>query len=137
MLDQGANPIVCDRNGNAPLHLADDLQVILFLLDKGADTELLDHYGETPLCGATRQEMWDKARILLDRGANPDVSGKHGRAPLHSADDLQFIQLLLDRRITILIRIWSTCWYRHRRDKKGESLKSNNCYWVWYRPPPG
>lgn len=37
----------------------------------------------------------DKARIMLEQGANPNVCDIYGNTPLHSADDLQIIQLLL------------------------------------------
>ncbi|XP_024532718.1 E3 ubiquitin-protein ligase XB3 isoform X1 [Selaginella moellendorffii] len=73
-----------------PLHLAasiGQLEVLIALLERGADAEPLDRYGKTPLMLACKQKKWACAEWLLDRaGANIIVFGSsRGRTCLHYA----------------------------------------------------
>ncbi len=88
-------------NGDTPLMYAalyGTVDSVRKLLDAGADPNLGNYVGATPL-------MWSvddvqKVRLLLDRGANPDVISDERRSALQVAlgfDDDATVQLLLSR----------------------------------------
>lgn len=58
------------------------------LLDAGADANLADPQGITPLAMATNNFKFDMAALLLERGANPNRWDFWGRTPLYMAVDL-------------------------------------------------
>lgn len=53
------------------------------LVDVGANLELRDGYGNTPLARATFSSRGDGEviTILLEAGANPDATNEHGNSP--------------------------------------------------------
>ena len=71
---------VCVAAGNA-----NSKDVIQVLLERGADPDLADCYGRTPLHWAARCGNKDVLRHLLDSGAKPNSLDKAGRTPLHDA----------------------------------------------------
>lgn len=56
----------------------DDTVLLLFLLDKGAEIELADLKGETPLFKAVTSEKIEAIQCLLDHCANPYMRDKGG-----------------------------------------------------------
>lgn len=71
--------------GGSALHLAalqGKYEAARLLLDRGADVNLRDRTGETPLSNALIREHYKLATLLLDRGASTDVVGPSGRTPL-------------------------------------------------------
>jgi ankyrin repeat protein len=59
-------------DGRTPLHFSaqlGDVELIRMLLARGADPELRDHYGETPLKAAERDGATEAARVLAAGGA--------------------------------------------------------------------
>ncbi|KAI1359844.1 ankyrin repeat-containing domain protein [Xylaria arbuscula] len=88
----GVALIQATRNGN--------LEIVQLLLDHGADIELQDEFGCTPLCYATICKQLEVAQLLLDRGANVESKGRFGGTILVEASSKcrrQIVQLLLDR----------------------------------------
>jgi len=63
----------------------DDIELVKLLLEKGADVNVKDQRGFTPLhkaCGLGRFRI---AKFLLDHGANPEARNVNDRTPLHIA----------------------------------------------------
>lgn len=78
--------IVNDRDafGNTPLHYAckrGDIEVIEFLLKKGADPNVENNEGKTPLFYLNPKAV-SAIKMMLDYGANPRVEDKHGKTLL-------------------------------------------------------
>jgi truncated hemoglobin YjbI len=59
------------------------------LLDSGADIEVRDAYGETPLRRAVNCLKVETAQLLLDRGANAFSVGSKGLTPMEAATRLR------------------------------------------------
>jgi ankyrin repeat protein len=69
------------RGGNG----AEDVEIVKFLLDKGANVDAKDHMGRTPLTWATGLRLLGTMTLLLDRGANVNATDRSGATPLHFA----------------------------------------------------
>ena len=72
--------------GNTALFLAatsQNISALTALLDAGADTEIANTHGNTPLWPAIFFSKGDQAaaRALLDRGADPDHVNLAGNSP--------------------------------------------------------
>ena len=55
------------------------------LLDKGADIESKDNYGQTPLSWAAERGHEAVVQLLLDKGADIESKDDDGRTPLSLA----------------------------------------------------
>ncbi|KAL4997450.1 ankyrin repeat-containing domain protein [Aspergillus recurvatus] len=76
--------------GQAALHWAiegSDNSAVKLLIDHGADINLQNRYGRTPLwlSAAEWNDNWGAARLLLDAGADPDIEDQWGYPPLWTA----------------------------------------------------
>jgi len=84
--DTSGNDILC-----TPLHLAASLnspnsvEIIKYLLQKGADINRLDVKNRTPLWRAVRAVLYSNVKVLLESEANPDIADESGVTPLHLA----------------------------------------------------
>lgn len=101
LLKRGLDPNTRGPGGQPALTLAlqkESPKVTRVLLDApGADLDLANEHGETPLMLASLKGAVDIARQLLDRGAKVD---RTGWAPLHyaaSGPSVAMLKLLLDR----------------------------------------
>lgn len=107
LLANGADPRVCDGDGNTPLHHAarsSDPGVAALLRDAAAELDALNHEGHSPLAIACLAGNWRLARFLLERGARPEPDG--GSPVLLAAaateeDDPAGVQLLLKHKARI------------------------------------
>ena len=115
LLSAGVSPN-CRRvvNGKSPLHYAAQFgytDMVKLLLDAGADPNMSDSWGLTPLHWASEPSTEDVdqatamsvVKLLLNSGADPNKADKQGRTPLHSAAQVKvfhyknrkIVQLLL------------------------------------------
>ena len=74
--------------------------IVNILLDAGADKEVKDEYGRTPLDVAAWEGHTDIVKLLLDAGADKEVKDRDGRTPLHFAamhkGHTDIVKLLVD-----------------------------------------
>jgi len=69
-----------DQSGATPLFYAAraESSVILTLLDSGADPNIQDNSGNTPLHLVTGVDRVEIIKRLLEKGANPNIKGSYG-----------------------------------------------------------
>ena len=75
-----------------------DLNWLTLLLARGAQTDLLNVMGDTPLSVAVQTDWREGARLLLEKGATADVFNRRGVTPLIFATqnrNLAMIDLLI------------------------------------------
>jgi len=90
-------------SGQSALHIVverRDPTWLAFLLGKGANPNIADAQGTTPLMLATRLRFLDGAQTLLDNGAQVDKANDSGETPLIRAvqmRDLPLIRLLVSK----------------------------------------
>ena len=76
-------------NKRTPLHWASDygqVDVLNFLVSKGANIEAKDAFGITPLLAAVYEGHDNAVRFLVSKGANKNVKGPDGMTPLEAAE---------------------------------------------------
>lgn len=94
-----------EENDRSLLHLAVDeglFRIVTLMLDAGADTEMEDSWGETPLFSAVRNGDLDMAVMLLDHGASVVHPNRFGMTPLTAAarvvdGSVDMMRLLIER----------------------------------------
>ena len=81
------NAMVPDTKHRALDYAADNghIATVEALLSWGADVNPQDHYGFTPLHGASRRGHLPCVLALLKAGANPTLPSTQGTLPIHSA----------------------------------------------------
>jgi len=75
-------------------------ETVLALLEGGAEVNVPDDIGMTPLHGAAMIGDVDVARVLVDKGADVNRQTRDGYTPLHVAaisGKTEFVQFLLDK----------------------------------------
>ena len=84
-----ANYVEPGINKRTPLHWAADygkVDVIEYLLSKGANIEAKDNYGNTPLFAAIYEGHDAAVAALLAKGANKNAIGQNGKKPIEVAE---------------------------------------------------
>jgi ankyrin repeat protein len=99
-LELGLDPNLSDSDGQPALHLARTSEMILLLLEAGADIEGRDEYGRTTLGHACGEGNLDVVRTLVERGADVNATYDHGYSVLMNAagalePDPEVVRLLL------------------------------------------
>ncbi|MCA7010493.1 ankyrin repeat domain-containing protein [Wolbachia endosymbiont of Tribolium confusum] len=93
----------CNDDNWALLHYAvyyGNLDMVSFLIDKGAKIEIRSKEGKTPLHLAVEEAKQNMINLLLDRGADIEAKNNDGRTPLYLAaynNDSGVIELLCNR----------------------------------------
>jgi ankyrin repeat protein len=103
LLKKGANmdAITADGELNSTLHLAiiwNDLLIMDYLLDHGANTEGINKDGSTPLLLAVRYRQYLSVQRLLEHGSDINAQDSSGFTSLHWTifqDDADILLLLL------------------------------------------
>ncbi len=75
---------VPDNAGNSPLQIAaleGFVDVVRFLLEKGAEVDTRNIDKETPLIDAVENGHWEVVKLLLEFGANPRLGNAKGDEP--------------------------------------------------------
>jgi ankyrin repeat protein len=107
LLERGANPNACDKDGSTALHYATrqgHAAVIIQLLKGGANSDAPEPSGRTALHIAAIEGNEELLRELLRYGANPNAKSKDGRTALHYAAYKGFprvIMLLLEWNVDV------------------------------------
>ena len=83
LLDLGADINMLNKRGGTPLHMVKDDAVASVLLQRQADVHALEEGGWTPLHSAAFRGAGDVIRVLVDGGADANARDKYGNAPLH------------------------------------------------------
>ena len=131
LLDHGADFARADRDGMAALHylaLMDGeepplLETLQAFMAKGADPNVSDSHGMTPLIFAAFRNRPQLVTALLSAGADPKATRKtairHCRLPVSAA-----------------MRSWSSCWSGSFRSRDFRRSGHGVCYdgnWVYHR----
>lgn len=92
LLDNGASPNVQNNRKQTPLHLLarkhfhkGNVCQLMVLVKKGADINMRDFKGRTPLHDAVLCKMIENVKCLLDNGADIDSQDRYGETVLHLA----------------------------------------------------
>ncbi|KAL8999176.1 MAG: hypothetical protein Q9169_001955 [Polycauliona sp. 2 TL-2023] len=114
LLQHGADATTRDKKGYTPMHTVFDLEynvrdqksLIKLLMDHGADPNIPNDFGETPLFLAVSDGHIAAAEFLLQHGANVNARDKDGSTPIHAVkysnvdvdaeDQESLIRLLID-----------------------------------------
>jgi ankyrin repeat protein len=102
-----------DDSGNAPLHFAGTPAVIDLLCDRGADPNITNPWGDTPLHIAIRalletkgygqqllQRLLSRIQQLLLRGTNKDQTNRAGHSPVSIVNQAIQTRLFYDGQVT-------------------------------------
>ena len=99
-LDKTSNGIVNTRdytNGESALHITvkrRDMTWTSFMLAKGANPNVKDSQGDTPLMAATRVGFVEGVNLLIQQGAQVDLVNGNGETPLIVAAQTRNIPLV-------------------------------------------
>ena len=100
MLDKPGSSVINARSletGEGALHIVvrrGDMTYLRFLLQKGADANLRDKSGTTPLLLAVRQGQAEMIPVLVAGRANPNLADQSGVTPLILATQLRNIDMV-------------------------------------------
>jgi SMI1/KNR4 family protein SUKH-1/ankyrin repeat protein len=75
---------VSTKHGNSPLH-SSDAQITTVLLKNGANPNLINNYGCSPLHSAAYFGRDEALKLLLEYGADKSLRDKEGKTPLDHA----------------------------------------------------
>lgn len=85
LLKNGADPNLRDASGSTPLHDCPDVEDVRLLLTHGASVHVRDLEGQTPLFNAVERGNEDTVALLLDHGADVNEADNTGMSPLSRA----------------------------------------------------
>jgi ankyrin repeat protein len=76
------------------------MEIVNLLLEKGADVNLKDNFGTTPLKSAALNGHMRIVKLLLEKGADVNLTDKYDKTPLHWAvfnGHMEIVNLLLEK----------------------------------------
>lgn len=77
------------------------LEVIEYLLQQGADVNCVNKQGNTPLHRAVSQKYIEGMKLLLEYGADPCIPNNESKLPKHVTTKLELIALLESYEVPI------------------------------------
>jgi ankyrin repeat protein len=98
LLDAGVDPNAVDKLGNSPLFwVGDDPDIAEVLIENGANVNLKNKDGLTPLMESIFSNHYELAKLLLQKGADTAIRDLKGKTALDYAveQDAEEIILLL------------------------------------------
>jgi len=119
-----ANPNIVDEFGRSALHFANSSSsgiptITILLISHGADVNLKDFDGKTPLFWAASNGHEESCRLLIDHGADFNTQDRDGNTPIYCAKlkgQTKACSLLRkledskgDRKTSKLRRSWQKC----------------------------
>jgi ankyrin repeat protein/beta-lactamase regulating signal transducer with metallopeptidase domain len=89
LLAHGADPDAKENSDWSLLHYAvyEDINLVRMLLDRGANPNVIDAGGKSPLHWAAREGRLPQVELLIAQGADPHVKDYEGRTPLSLAKE--------------------------------------------------
>lgn len=96
-----------DKDGCVPLHYAStmgDLEVVKYMVEKGADFNMKDNFEQTPLHLAAMYGKLEVVKYLKERGAILNVVDTFGATPLHSAavdNRLEVVRYMVEEGVDV------------------------------------
>eukprot|EP00050_Salpingoeca_kvevrii_P004502 m.254788 g.254788 ORF g.254788 m.254788 type:complete len:346 (-) comp11007_c2_seq2:1022-2059(-) len=96
LLAQGADPNIADSGGWTPLHAASRVLIARMLLKNGACVNAPAEDGSTPLHEAAKYGNWRGCQIFLEFGADPLLKDSNGQTPADLATDERSQQVFRD-----------------------------------------
>lgn len=95
--------MIVTENGRTLLHAAalqsDTLLTLVFLLSKGADPNVYDNEGQTPLTLAVLNNKLEAVDALVNGGADPNYPAMTGKKPLAIAEELDYYKIASKLRL--------------------------------------
>lgn len=91
------HPDTCNADGMTALHCACGtaaVPVVRYLIERGANINVLDDHGWSPLHNAAYANSLDVARILLEHGADVEATETGGQTALDLTTDHDIIRLI-------------------------------------------
>ena len=104
LAQENVDPIIYDRSGNTPLHIAvriNDEDIINMLLRHGASVHVVNGKGETPIITAAIHMSNDAVEPLLEAGAQPHMPGFNTMSASQYAEfhDLKLMTQLFQQHV--------------------------------------
>ena len=78
-------------NGQTPLHracLTGDKDLVRYLLDAGADPNIVNNFNETSVHYASKRGIPSLVHLMVKFGGKLDARDQRGRTPLHNAAEV-------------------------------------------------
>lgn len=97
LLDEGADPNEQEEEyGSTALTTAtdyDQIEAATLLLEYGADPNLADFSGYTPLMGAVFMENTEMIELLINAGADPNLENEEGMSAISQAEEYGYDEM--------------------------------------------
>jgi ankyrin repeat protein len=100
IIEKGGNVNQANRMGEYPLHLvSNNANLTKVLIQNGADLEVRDRLGQTPLVWGIYKKNKSVLKALIEAGADVNARAYNGCTPLHYAvwvDSIESLELLIE-----------------------------------------